>query len=162
MSIRPTLIALVALAAVLLAGGLGAGAAGSRARDGSTIFSVAALGMQLQRHPAALLNRTLVVRGAAFGRCADTAIGTDGPCATWSLVLVDATPGIDTELPVSRQSPPTLMSALRRWPLLMPVLPAPQPLVYGSPAVYRVQVRRAPCTAHTTPCYEIVLIDTAP
>lgn len=128
--------------------------------DARTVYTVAALREQLRRHPAALLDRTVRVRGVAhvaYAGCVDTVNSAD--CTARRFALFDATPTVDAAITLTPESPAPLRAALRHWPPLATLLPAPQQLVFGSPAVYRVLVRQAVCAGERAPCYEAALVD---
>jgi hypothetical protein len=118
---------------------------------------VAALRAHLLQQPTQWLNRTVKVR-AVPEFCA--------ACGDWLPGLVDPAPRRgEASLPLVPGEAPRLLAALRLLPLAGRFAPSPQALVWGEPAVYRVQLRRTACAlpqALSVYCAEAVLVDAAP
>ena len=151
-----------ALAGLVLTGGLalvvstvstGVGALGP-------VYTVSELRTGLADNPHAWLGHTVLVRGVALGpTCPPNA-----SCVFAWPVLVDAdATGPDSSLLLSMGPANSLLALLRRLPLLGRLMPGPQLLRWGRPAVYRVQVRDAARKLpRGTRHYEAVLLDPAP
>jgi hypothetical protein len=142
----------------------------------SPVYTVTELRTSLTQDPRAWVGHVVLVRGTVTGcgfglpcplvmaavRCA-----TRGPCPPIGLpgmMLVDQ-PTISRlgGLPVQLGAENPQLAVLRRLPLLGRVVPPPQVVHWGIPAVYRVQLQptqRSVCGS--APCYAAVLEDAAP
>jgi hypothetical protein len=150
-----------ALAGLVLAGGLalvvstvftGVGAV-------APVYTVSELRAGLADNRHAWLGHTVLVRGVALG----PACPPNASCVlAWpALVDADAT-GPGSSLPLSMGPANSLLALLRRLPLVGRLVPGPQRLRWGRPAVYRVQVRDAASTSpRGTRHDETVLLDPA-
>jgi hypothetical protein len=103
---------------------------------------------------------TVLVRGVALGlACSPTA-----SCAFARPALVDADaarPGSYLALSMGPANP--LLAQLRRLPLVGRLVPGPQLLEWGRPAIYRVQIQDAAGTSPNGTLHdEAVLLDPAP
>ena len=133
--------------------------AGRAAWPGSDgpIYTISALRIHLLQAPSHWLDRTLRV-WAVPDYCA--------ACGDWLPALADPTPQRGAaSLPVVPGPAPRLLAALRMLPVVGRYAPAPQTLVWGRPAVYRIQVRRVACALPlvlSVYCAEAVLVDAAP
>jgi hypothetical protein len=154
----------IGLAGLVLATGL-ALAAGCGHRHEGPVYSVADLRAHLADNPGAWLGRTVWVRGVA-GTCLDAARqgGKVLGCRNWPPDLSDpASVGARVSLPLVWGSQDPLLALLRRVPLLSGSVPAAPAPLWWMPATYRVQLRAAAdYICGTTPCYEALLLDTAP
>jgi hypothetical protein len=151
-----------ALAGLVLVGGLalvvsrvstGVGAFGP-------VYTVSELRAGLATNPHAWLGHTMLVRGVALG----PACPPHASCVfAWpALVGADAT-RLGNSLVLSMGPANSLLALLRRLPLVRRLVPGPQLLRWGRPAVYRVRVRGAAGTPpRGTRHYEAVLLDPAP
>jgi hypothetical protein len=149
----------VALAGLMLAGGLALVVSTVSTGAFAPVYTVSELRVGLADHPHVWLGQTMLVRGVALG----LACPPNASCVVaWpALGDADATRP-DSTLPLSMGPPNSLLALLRRLPLVGRLVPAPQLLRWGRPAVYRIQVRD---TAGTSPKgtrhYEAVLLDPA-
>ena len=138
----------VALAGFVLAGGLalvvstvstGVGAFGP-------VYTVSELRAGLAHNPHAWLGRTVLVRGVALGLGLGLGLScpSNASCVfAWpALVDADAT-GPHSVLPLSIGPANPLLALLRRLSLVGRLVPGPQLLRWGRPAIYRVQVQHA-------------------
>ena len=152
----------VALAALVLAGGLalvvftvshGVAAFGP-------VYTVAELRAGLADNPHVWLGHSVLVRGVVLG----LSCPPNASCAFALPVLIDAdATGPGNYLPLSVGPANPLLALLRRLPLVGRLMPGPQLLRWGRPAIYRVQVREAVGTSpRETRPYEAVLLDPAP
>jgi hypothetical protein len=130
------------------------------------VYTVAQTRALLLSHPAAVLGRTVLVRGIIEGPfvfCAETR-----PCPPATLGLINAeneSIGPGQYLPIETRPAVGQMAFLRRIPPLRPLLPAPQHLQFGFTATYRLELRAAPslCSRNRAIlCYEGVIMDAAP
>jgi hypothetical protein len=132
-----------------------------------TVYTVTQVQAGLAEHPRAWLGWTMRVRGLVV----PCQVGPDDPpnlppsqsCSGWPADLVDpgsASAAAFLPLTWSLQSP--LLAALRRLPLLGPLLPAPAAPTRTTITTYRVRLRVAPsAVCSSTPCYEALVLDTA-
>ena len=158
----------VALTGLVLAGGLalvvstvstGVGAFGP-------VYTVSELQAGLADNPHAWLGHTVRVRGVALGRGLGLGLScpSNASCLfSWpALVDADAT-GPHSVLPLSMGPANPLLALLRRLSLVGRLVPGPQLLRWGRPAIYRVQVQDAADTPPKgTRHYAAVLLDPAP
>ena len=152
----------IALAGLALAGGLalvvstvstGVGAFGP-------VYTVSALRARLADHPHTWLGHTVLVRGVALAPpCPPTA-----SCAFAWPALVDAdAAGPGSYLPLSMGPANPLLAQLRRLPLVGRLVPGPQLLEWGRPAIYRVQIQDVAGTSPNGTRHDAaVLLDPAP
>jgi hypothetical protein len=155
----------VALAGLVLAGGLALVVSTVSPGVGAfaPVYTVSELRAGLTDNPRAWLGHTMLVRGVALG----PACPPNASCVfAWpALVDVDAT-GPGSSVPLSMGPANSLLALLRRLPLVGRLVPGPQLLRWGRPAVYRVQVGHAAGTSPNgtrgTRHYEAVLLDPAP
>jgi hypothetical protein len=131
------------LLGLLLAAGLAVPASSWLPAHGP-VYTVAQLQAQLARDPAAVVGRTVGVRGIAIpAACSTWDAEQDFPCPDrWRQGIVD--PDGVTLLPLTVGAANPLLAFVRRVPLLGDLLPAPQALDWGEVATYRVQVRALP------------------
>jgi hypothetical protein len=137
------------------------------ARDSTApAYTVAQIHSLLRYHPAAVVGRTVRVRGILEGPF--VFCGESRPCPPATLGLIDdenQSVGPDQYLPLVARTAAGLRAILGRIPLLRALVPAPQRLQFGLPATYRLQLREAPALCRRNPavlCYEGVLPDAAP
>ena len=162
------LLGLASAAGLLLGVMQGTGGAGP-------VYSVTELRARLTHDPSAWVGRVVLVRGTVTGcgfarPCPLLMVvhcGTAGPCRPIGLpgmMLVDQpTASWLRGLPVQLGAQNPQLAFLRRLPLVGRVVPPPQVVRWGIPAVYRVQLQpaqRSVCVS--SPCYEAVLEDAAP
>jgi hypothetical protein len=130
------------------------------------LYTVTSIRAVLSRHPAAVVGRTIRVRGILEGPfvfCGETR-----PCPPPTLGLIDAenaSVGPDQYLPVIGEPPRQVWAFLHRIPPLAALLPAPQRLQYGVMAMHRLELRAAPglCSRNADIlCYEGVIVDAVP
>jgi hypothetical protein len=151
-----------ALAGLVLAGGLALVVSTLSTGVGAfaPVYRVSELRAGLADNPHAWLGHTMLVRGVALG----LACPPQASCVVFAwptLVDADAT-GPGRSLPLSMGPASSLLALLRRLPLVGRLVPGPQLLRWGRPAVYRVQVRDAAGTSpNGTRHYEAVLLDPA-
>jgi hypothetical protein len=150
-----------ALAGLVLAGGLAlvVSTVSTGAGAFAPIYTVSELRAGLADNPHAWLEQTVLVRGVALG----PACPPNASCVfAWpALVDADAT-GPGSSLLLSMGPANSLLALLRRLPLVGRVVPGPQLLRWGRPAVYRVRVRDAAgMSPRRTRHYEAVLLDAA-
>ena len=152
------LTALVALSVVVLAAGLMRATVHTRTPE--PVYSFATVRAQLARDPAAWMGRSILVQAMAVAYHQRFDRGT----ALTEIDLTDAGAQWSKQyLPVLRGTPDPVVALLRRLPLLGHVLPAPQPLRWGVPAIYRLHFREVPCSAGAPQlCYIALLLDPAP
>src|SRR2546423_254472 len=139
------------------------------------VYTVTELRARLTHGPSAWVGHMVLVRGTVtgcgFGRPCPLAMvvqcATPGPCRPIRLsgmMLVDQpTASWLRGLPVQLGTQNPQLAFLRRLPLVGRVVPPPQGVRWGIPAVYRVQLQptqRSVCVS--SPCYEAVLEDAAP
>jgi hypothetical protein len=139
------------------------------------VYSVPELRARLTHDPSAWVGHAVLVRGTVtgcgFGRlCPLVMVArcvTPGPCRPIGLpgmMLVDQpTASWLRGLPVQLGAQNPQLAFLRRLLLVGRVVPPPQGVRWGIPAVYRVQLQpmqRSVCSS--SPCYEAVLQDAAP
>jgi hypothetical protein len=149
-----------ALAGLVLAGGLVLVVSTVSTGAFAPIYTVSELRAGVATNPHAWLEHTVLVRGLALG----PACPPNASCVfAWpALVDPDAT-GPGSSLLLSMGPANSLLALLRRLPLVGRLVPGPQLLRWGRPAVYRVQVRDAASTSpRGTRHYEAVLLDPAP
>jgi hypothetical protein len=162
------LLGLASAAGLLMAGMHEVGVAGP-------VYSVTELRAHLTHDPSAWVGRAVLVRGTAtgcgFGRPCPLLMvvqcAAPSPCRPIRLpgmMLVDQpTAGWLRGLPVQLGAQNPQWAFLRRLPLVSRVVPPPQVVRWGIPAVYRVQLQptqQSVCSS--SPCYEAVLEDAAP
>jgi hypothetical protein len=162
------LLGLASAAGLLMVVMQGTGVAGP-------VYSVTELRARLTHDPSAWVGHVVLVRGTVtgcgFGRPCPLLMvvqcGAPGPCRPIRLpgmMLVDQpTAGWLRGLPVQLGPQNPQLAFLRRLPLVSRVMPPPQVVRWGIPAVYRVQLQpaqRSVCSS--SPCYEAVLEDAAP
>ena len=142
----------------------------------SRVYTVAELRTSLMRDPGAWVGHVVLVRGTVtgcgFGRLCPLVMvvrcPTPGPCRPIGLpgmlLLVDQpTANWLRGLPVQLGTETSQLAFLRRLPLVGRVVPPPQVVRWGIPAVYRVQLQPANrSVCGSSPCYEAVLEDAAP
>jgi hypothetical protein len=118
------------------------------------IYTLSTVRAALAQGQRGLLDRPLRVR-AVVGVCTIRA----SACFDWQPVLVDdRRGGADGALPL--RWTPTLLTTLRRLPLLGRLLPAPQPVRWGTSAVYRLAFHVLPgAMCGVQPCYQVDLLD---
>jgi hypothetical protein len=163
-----TLLGLAGAAGLLIVGMHEVGVAGP-------VYSVAELRARLVHDPSAWVGHVVLVRGTVSGcglgrlcppimavQCA-----TPVPCRPIGLpgmMLVDQpTASWLRGLPAQLGAQNPQLAFLRRLPLVSRVVPPPQVVRWGIPAVYRVQLQPAqPSVCRSSPCYEAVLQDAAP
>jgi len=152
----------VAVAGLVLAGGLALVVSTVSTGGGALapVYTVSELRAGLADNPHAWLGHTTLVRGVALG----PACPPNASCVFAWPALVDAdAAGPGSSLLLSMGPANSLLALLRRLPLVGRLVPGPQLLRWGRPAVYRVQVRDAAGTApNGTRHYEAVLLDPAP
>jgi hypothetical protein len=133
----------VVLPTLLLLAGL-AVAAHSGSRGQGPVFGVGQVATLLARHPVAWVGKTVLVRGVALTCMRPASPVGYQQCATAPLAL--GTPG-------------ALLAALRRLPLVGPLLASQQTVRWGAAATYRGQLRAIPHSlCGTGSCYEAVLL----
>jgi hypothetical protein len=134
------------------------------------VYSLATLESRLQRDPAAWLHRSLRVRALVEGQCTQLVGLYVASCGSWRLALTDPNGPTDPyagtgdqPLPLSWGKAPALLAFLRHLPLLKQMVPLPQILHSGVPAVYQIQLRPTACVLSAgPPCYEAQLLDAIP
>jgi hypothetical protein len=141
----------------------------------SPVYTVTELRTSLTHDPRAWVGHAVLVRGTVtgcgFGRLCPLVMmvrcATRGPCrpiALPGMMLVDQpTASWLRGLPVQLGVETSQLAFLRHLPLVGRVVPPPQVVRWGIPAVYRVQLQptqRSVCGS--SPCYEAVLEDAAP
>jgi hypothetical protein len=141
----------------------------------NSVYTVTELRTDLTHDPRAWVGHVVLVRGTVTGcgfgrpcplvmvvRCATR--GLCRPIGLPGMMLVDQpTASWLRGLPVQLGTETPQLAFLRRLPLVGRVVPPPQVVRWGIPAVYRVQLQptqRSVCGS--APCYEAVLEDAAP
>lgn len=130
------------------------------------VYGVSEVSSGLAHDPARWLGATLRVQGVMTGaqQRRDVHGGWEsvGPSrlADPANMTVDIPLTMTTDLPVSWGAPNSLLSWLRRLPLLGGALPRPQTVQWDRLATYRVRLRVVPGRACPR-CYEAVLLDAA-
>src|SRR5256886_7714297 len=141
----------------------------------SPVYTVTELRTSLTHEPGAWVGHVVLVRGTVTGcgfglpcplvmavRCAPR--GSCRPIRLSGMMLVDQpTASWLRGLPVQLGTQNPQLAFLRRLPLVGRVVPPPQGVRWGIPAVYRVQLQptqRSVCGS--SPCYEAVLEDATP
>jgi hypothetical protein len=156
----------VALAGLMLAGGLALVVSTVSTDVGAfgPVYTVSELRARLADNPRAWLGHTVLVRGVALGLGLGLSCPSNASCAVAWPALVDAdVAGPGSYLPLSMGPANPLLALLRRLPLVERLVPGPQLLRWGRPAIYRVQVQDvAGTSAHGTQRYAAVLLDPAP
>jgi hypothetical protein len=156
---KQPLIALVALLSLLISSGLGIIALGTD-RSRGPVYSVAAVLSGLTDHPAAWVNRTVLVRGIAAAM-ACTGAGSGALCGSPQFTLRDPNPGTGADwLGLAWTDGDPLPAFLHHLPAVGAIFPASQRIRWDVVAVYRVQLRAE--HACSCACYEAVLLDVAP
>jgi hypothetical protein len=158
MALQRRPVFLVLLLGLLALIGLGVTTNRTR-RNPELVYSVAAVQSGLTHDPAAWANRILLVRGEAVAiDC--TMAPAMVLCGSPRFGLRDSDPAARREqLDLTWAGGTSLLSFLRRVPLLGAMVPAPQVIRWDAPAVYRVQLRiERPCS---DACGEAVLLDAA-
>jgi hypothetical protein len=141
----------------------------------SPVYTVTELRGSLRQDPGAWVGHVVLVRGTVTGcgfglpcpavmvvRCT-----TRGPCRPLGppgMMLVDQpTASWLRGLPVQLGAENPQLAFLRHLPLVGRVVPPPQVVHWGIPAVYRVQLQPWQWSVcGSSPCYEAVLEDAAP
>ena len=140
----------------------------------SPVYTVTELRTSLAHDPRAWVGHVVLVRGTVTGcgfglpcplvmavRCAPR--GSCRPIRLSGMMLVDQpTASWLRGLPVQLGTQNPQLAFLRRLPLVGRVVPPPQVVHWGIPAVYRVQVQATQqSVCGRSPCYEAVLEDAA-
>jgi hypothetical protein len=141
----------------------------------SSVYTVTEVRTSLTQDPGAWIGHVVLVRGTVTGcgfglpcplvmavRCAPR--GSCRPIGLPGVMLVDQpTTSRLQGLPVQLGTENPQLAFLRRLPFVGRVVPPPQGVRWGIPAVYRVQLQptqRSVCGS--SPCYEAVLEDATP
>lgn len=129
------------------------------------VYALAQVQAGLADHPRAWVGRTVWVRGMAE------------PCPWWGgttrlwqcadepLILVaDPAGQVAEPLPLSQPAPNALLAVLRGLPLLHDLVARWRAVPVFTPARFRVRIHSlaAPACGGRSPCYEVLLLDTAP
>lgn len=130
------------------------------------VYSLAGLESHLAHEPAAWLQRSVRTRALLGGQCTEI-VDLAAACGASRMALIDPHARADSgsgsiaqPLPLAWGKPPALLAFLRRVPLVGQLLPRPQIVHLGVPAVYRIQVRPTACVLSADPpCYEALLLD---
>jgi hypothetical protein len=149
-----------ALASLVLAGGLALVVSTVSTGAFAPVYTVSELRAGLATNPHVWLGHTVLVRGVALGPVCPP----NASCVfAWpTLVDADAT-GSGSSLLLSMGPANSLLALLRRLPLVGRLVPGPQLLRWGRPAVYRVQVwNAASMSPRKTRHDKAVLLDPAP
>lgn len=141
------------LAGLLLVTGVAAAQASRQ--DPGPVYTVAQVLARLAHDPQAWANRRVQVRASAGG-CIPWAAPKGEPCIDEVPELVEMRAGtLVAALPVVCGQDPPLPEFVRALPWLGRLVPAPQALVPGKLAVYRIQLPR-------TSGYDALLLDSLP
>jgi hypothetical protein len=84
-------------------------------------------------------------------------------CQLWEPALVGM--GMDSQaaLPLAWGGAPPVLAYLRQMPVLEALAPSPQGIRWGTPGIYRVQLRATTCfTPGMAPCFEAAVLDSSP
>lgn len=139
----------------------------SQATASGSIYSVAALEARLARNPAALLHRSVRVRAQLGGQCTAVVGLYTRTCTAWRVALTDQNAPADPQpdgyarpLPLAWGEASPILAFLRRLPLVRQMIPPPQILHSGVPAIYQIDVQPTTCVLSADPpCYQARLLD---
>jgi len=129
------------------------------------LYTLATVRRHLHAGPAGWIGRSVEVRAVAT-LCATWLSGEGSPCLDQQPRLIDPSDqGSALSLSVADASAAPLLSALRRLPLVGPLMPSPQPplLRWGIPWVYTIRLQRTPCADDASQtCDQALLLDALP
>src|SRR5438067_1812515 len=122
------------------------------------VYTVAQVHAAMAHDPQAWVGRTILVRGTAVGLLPSSCL----PAVWCSVGLVQpGAPDRSSFVPLVPKPADPLVAFVRGVALVGHVVPPPQRLHWGTPAIYRVQIHAVSSCAGSS-CFDALLLDAAP